>query len=88
MSRCLTATQVSVVLSLNIVVRDDHRGQLFWPVPLLALTNLFLLFWQIWRVVEGVRLDLLVLGTSILQTIDLWVKVAEISVSAVKFGIG
>lgn len=88
MNRCLAATQVSVVLSLNIVVRDDQRGVLFRPVPILAITGFFYLLWQAWRAVQVIRLDLEVLGVDLAQTIDVWVRVLGIGVSAVRFGIG
>lgn len=81
----LAATQVSVILSLNIVVKDDQRGLSFRPVPILAITSFFFLLWRAWQVVQVVRLDFEILGVSLVQTVDLWIKVLGIGVSAARF---
>lgn len=83
----LAATQVSVIFSLNIVVRDDRRGLSFIPVPIFAMTSFFFLLWRVWHTVQVARLEIKVLGVSLVQAIDVICKVLSIGFSAVKFGL-
>lgn len=76
-----------MIFSLNIVVRDDRRGLSFIPVPIFAMTSFFFALWRVWRVVKVVRLEVEVLGISLVDALVTIGKVVSIGFSALRFGL-
>lgn len=83
----LMSTQVSVNLSLNIIVRDDN-GLHFAVMPLLSLTWLIMAIWRCGLIVNKFKFNLSRLADDIIYKVAIASKIFAVGFNSITWGIG
>jgi hypothetical protein len=83
----MLSTRISYHLSLVATVQTDLNAH-FIAVPIIQLTTLFFLLWQVSRFVSLIRLELSLLLSDLTEALIFTAKVFAIISNSLAYGLG
>ncbi len=84
----MLSTQVSYNLALVGTSKTDNKDIQLSIIPLLQLTTLVFLFWQLGRFVSTVNYELAMFLVDVGQALDFTSRVFSIAFASLTFGLG